>query len=42
MSDWQLVALGAIGGGALTVFVGLVVLAWRGGMQEEVFDASGN
>lgn len=42
MSDWQLVALGAIGGAALTVFVGLVVLAWRGGMQEEVADAFRN
>ena len=27
MSDWQLVALGVIGGSALTFFVGLVALA---------------
>ena len=39
MSDWQLVALGAIGGGALTVFVGLVALAWSGDMQEGSKDA---
>lgn len=39
MTDWQLVALGAIGGGALTVFVGLVALAWRDGMQEGSKDA---
>lgn len=42
MSDLQLVALGAIGGAALTVFVGLMALAWRCGMQEEETDASGN
>lgn len=42
MSDWQLVALGAIGGGALTLFVGLVALAWGRGMQEDETDAPGN
>ena len=42
MSDWQLVALGAIGGSALTAFVGLVALAWRCGMQEDETDAPGN
>ena len=42
MTDWQLVALGAIGGAALTVFVGLVALAWSCGMQEDETDAPGN
>lgn len=42
MTGWQLVALGAIGGAALTVFVGLMALVWRCGMQEEETDASGN
>ena len=43
VSDWQLVAMGVIGGSALTFFVGLVVaLALSDGMQEEETDASGN
>ena len=42
MTDWQLVALGAIGGAALTVFVGLVALALGRGMQEGEADAPGN
>jgi len=42
VTGWQLVALGAIGGAALTVFVGLMALVWRCGTQEEETDASGN
>lgn len=42
MTDWQLIVMGAIGGGALTVFVGLVALAWRGSMQEDETDAPGD